>query len=61
MLVGEVNRNGCGEFIDRLSARSNVRLLPPVPAADVPSYVRSFDVALAPYKVTAETIHASPL
>lgn len=61
VLMGTVFRSGCGELLDRLAARPNVRLLPPVPAERVPDYVRRFDVALAPYRVTQETVHASPL
>lgn len=60
-LVGTVYRSGCGELLDRLTGRPNVRLLPPVPAHEVPDYVRAFDVGLAPYRVTRETFHASPL
>ncbi len=61
VLVGTVFRSGCGELLDRLTARPNVRLLPPVPADRVPDYVRRFDLGLAPYRVTQETVHASPL
>ncbi len=61
VLIGTVFRSGCGELLDRLAARPNVRLLPPVPAERVADYVRRFDVGLAPYRVTQETIHASPL
>ncbi len=61
VLIGTVFRSGCGEMLDRLAARPNVRLLPPVPAERVADYVRRFDVGLAPYRVTQETIHASPL
>jgi len=61
VLIGTVFRSGCSELLDRLAARPNVRLLPPVPAECVPNYVRRFDVGLAPYRVTQETIHASPL
>ncbi len=61
VLIGTVFRSGCGELLDELAARPNVRLLPPVPADRVPDYVRRFDLGLAPYRVTQETIHASPL
>lgn len=61
VLIGAVSRSGCEELLDRLAARPNVRLLPPVPAERVADYVRRFDVGLAPYRVTQETIHASPL
>ena len=61
VLVGTVYRSGCAELLDRLAARPNVRLLPPVPAERVPDFVRRFDVGLAPYRVTQETFHASPL
>ncbi len=61
VLMGTVYRGGCETLLDRLAARSNVRLLPPVPGDQVPAYVRSFDVGLLPYRVTRETRHASPL
>ncbi len=61
VLMGTVYRSDCGELLDRLAARPNVRLLPPVAAHQVPDYVRAFDIGLAPYRVTRETIHASPL
>ncbi len=60
-LMGTVYRSGCAELLDRLAARPNVRLLPPAPGDQVPDVVCSFDVGLAPYRVTRETIHASPL
>ncbi len=60
-LLGEVNRNGCGEVLDRLAGRPNVRLLPPVPGDQVAGYVRAFDLGLLPYRRTRETHHASPL
>ncbi len=61
VLLGAVRRSGCDELLDRLASRPNVHLLPPVPAEEVPDYVKAFDVGLAPYRVTRETIHASPL
>ncbi|PKO24169.1 MAG: hypothetical protein CVU38_00335 [Chloroflexi bacterium HGW-Chloroflexi-1] len=61
VLVGAIARSGCGELLDRLGTRPNVHLLPPVPANEVPDYVRAFDMGLVPYRVTRETIHASPL
>lgn len=60
-LIGTVYRDGCSDLLDHLAARPNVHLLPPVPAQAVPDYVQAFDVGLAPYLVTRETIHASPL
>lgn len=61
VLIGTVYRSGCGELLDRLAARPNVHLLPPVPGDQVADYVRAFDVGLVPYRVTRETFHASPL
>ncbi len=61
VLLGEVNRSGCGEALDRLAERPNVRLLPPAPGDVVADYVRSFDLGLLPYRRTQETHHASPL
>lgn len=61
VLLGEVNPAGCGDLLDRLVARPNVRLLPPVPGAAVADYVRAFDLGLLPYRRTQETYHASPL
>jgi glycosyltransferase involved in cell wall biosynthesis len=61
VLLGEVNRTGCSEVLDRLAARPNVRLLPPVPGDAVAAYVRAFDLGLLPYRQTQETYHASPL
>ena len=55
VLLGEVDRSGCGEALDRLSGRSNVRLLPPAPGDAVADYVRSFDLGLLPYRLTQET------
>jgi glycosyltransferase involved in cell wall biosynthesis len=60
-LLGEVNRAGCGELLDRLAGRPNVRLLSPVPGDEVTAYVRAFDLGLLPYRRTQETYHASPL
>jgi glycosyltransferase involved in cell wall biosynthesis len=60
-LLGEVDRSGCGEALDRLAGRPNVRLLPPVPGDQVAGYVRAFDLGLLPYRRTQETHHASPL
>lgn len=61
VLMGTVYRSGCSELVDRLAARPNVHLLPPVPGDQVADFVRAFDVGLVPYRVTRETIHASPL
>ncbi len=61
VLMGEVDRSGCGEILDRLAERPNVRLLPPVPGEQVADYVRAFDLGLLPYRQTQETHHASPL
>lgn len=61
VLLGTVYRSGCETLLDRLAARPNVHLLEPVSGAEVAQYVRHFDVGLAPYRVTAETMHASPL
>ncbi len=60
-LIGEVYAAGCEAELARLRARPNVRLLPPVPAAEVPNYVRRFDLGLVPYRITLDTRHASPL
>lgn len=60
-LIGTVYREGCADALDRLAARPNVHLLPRAPASQIPAYVRQFDVGLAPYRVTEETHHASPL
>lgn len=61
VMLGTVYRDGCANALDRLAARPNVRLLPPVPGDRVAGYVRRFNAGLAPYKVTRETYHASPL
>ena len=61
VLMGEVDRTGCGEVLDRLAGRPNVQLLPPVPGDQVAGYVRAFDLGLLPYRQTQETYHASPL
>ena len=61
VMIGAVYREGCEEELARLASRLNVRLLPRVPSRDVPDYVRQFDVGLVPYRLTAETQHASPL
>ena len=61
VLLGEVDRTGCGEVLDWLAGRPNVRLLPPVPGDQVAGYVRAFDLGLLPYRQTQETYHASPL
>lgn len=60
-LMGTVYRSGCEDALDRLSKRPNVCLLPAVGGEQVADYVRSFDVGLVPYRVTQETLHASPL
>lgn len=61
VLLGTVYRQGCEDVLDRLSSRPNVHLLPAVPGDQVADYVRLFDLGLLPYRVTQETIHASPL
>jgi glycosyltransferase involved in cell wall biosynthesis len=61
VLLGEVDRSGCSQVLDRLAGRPNVRLLPSVPGSQVADYVRSFDLGLLPYRQTQETQHASPL
>lgn len=61
VMLGAVYRSGCEVLLDRLAARPNVRLLPPVPGDQVADYVRMFDVGLLPYRLTQETFHASPL
>lgn len=61
VLLGTLYRNGCEEVLDRLVARANVHFLAPVSGEEVARYVRWFDVGLAPYRVTLETMHASPL
>ena len=61
VLMGTVYRSGCEDVLDWLSGRPNVHVLPPVPGDQVADFVRSFDVGLAPYRVTQETVHASPL
>lgn len=61
VLMGTVYRSGCEDALDWLSGRPNVCMLPPVSGDQVADYVRSFDVGLVPYRVTQETIHASPL
>jgi glycosyltransferase involved in cell wall biosynthesis len=61
VLMCTVYREGCADDLDRLATRPNVHLLSPVPGDRVADYVRRFDVGLAPYKVTRETYHASPL
>ena len=61
VLTGGIDRSGCGETLDRLAGRPNVRLLPAVPGDQVADYVRAFDLGLLPYRQTQETHHASPL
>ncbi len=61
VLMGTVFRQGCEDALDRLVSRANVHLLPAVPGDQVADYVRSFDLGLLPYRVTQETLHASPL
>jgi glycosyltransferase involved in cell wall biosynthesis len=61
VLMGTVFRQGCEDALDRLVSRANVHLLPAVPGEQVADYVRSFDLGLLPYRVTQETVHASPL
>ncbi len=61
VLMGTVYRSGCEDALDWLTGLPNVHLLPPVPGEQVADFVRSFDMGLVPYRVTQETIHASPL
>lgn len=61
VLMGTVYDSGCEDTLGWLKGRANVHILPPVPADQVPGFVRSFDLGLVPYRVTQETIHASPL
>jgi glycosyltransferase involved in cell wall biosynthesis len=61
VLMGTVYPQGCEDALSRLAGRPNVRILPPVPGDQVADYVRSFDLGLLPYRVTQETVHASPL
>lgn len=61
VLMGTVFRQGCEDTLDRLVSRANVHFLPAVPGDQVADYVRSFDLGLLPYRVTQETMHASPL
>jgi glycosyltransferase involved in cell wall biosynthesis len=61
LLVGAVAPEGCEAALARLAARPNVTLAPPAPPERVPGVVRGFDVGLAPYRVTRETEHVSPL
>ena len=46
--------------VDSLKALPNVRLLGSKPHADIPAYVRHFDVCLIPYLVDGFTDHISP-
>lgn len=61
VLMGTVYPQGCEDALDWLGGRPNVHLLPSVPGDRVADYVRSFDLGLLPYRVTQETISASPL
>jgi glycosyltransferase involved in cell wall biosynthesis len=61
VLMGTVYPQGCQDALSRLEARPNVCFLPPVPGDQAPDYVRFFDLGLLPYRVTQETVHASPL
>jgi glycosyltransferase involved in cell wall biosynthesis len=61
VLMGTVYPQGCEDALTWLLGRPNVHLLPPVPGNEVADYVRSFDLGLLPYRVTQETVHASPL
>ncbi len=61
VLMGTVYRSGCEDVLDWLGGRPNVHILPPVPGEQVADFVRSFDAGLVPYRVTQETVHASPL
>lgn len=45
----------------RLEAVPNVRLLPPVPYAELPCLASGFDVAWLPYRINALTVNIHPL
>ena len=45
----------------QLTAPGNVRLLPPVPYAEIPEWMRAFDVCIVPHRVTAFTESLNPI
>lgn len=47
--------------VARLGLERHVTLAGPVPHDEVPSYIRAFDVALAPYPAAAHAFYFSPL
>lgn len=60
-LVGEVVDDGCAAELTALHAQPNVHLMGPRPAEEIPALIAGWDVGLIPYRVNAETRHASPL
>ena len=45
----------------RLSSLGNVQMTGPVPYAEIPSYMRAFDVCLTPHRMTAFTESLNPI
>ncbi|MBN1346934.1 MAG: glycosyltransferase [Phycisphaerae bacterium] len=58
VLVGPTRR---GVRLQALQALDNVKLLPPVPFADVPKVIQAFDVCLIPFRQDAIAEYADPL
>jgi uncharacterized SAM-binding protein YcdF (DUF218 family)/glycosyltransferase involved in cell wall biosynthesis len=46
--------------VSALAARPNVHLLGPQPHAEVPGYIKSFDVGIVPYRISDYTSHVYP-
>jgi glycosyltransferase involved in cell wall biosynthesis len=58
-LVGPNMLRPCDE--EKLKAHANIRVTGPVPYADVPDYMRAFDVCITPHRVTAFTESLNPI
>jgi len=54
VLIGEVT-----EGLDKLSSRSNIRLLGEKPYETIPGYLKDFDVCLIPFETSTELIKAT--
>jgi len=50
-----------GVDVSRLQAMPNIRFLGPRPYAELPRYLKGFDVAIVPFRFHAVTLRASPI
>ena len=61
VLLGDMNRDGCGEALNKLEMMNNVHFPGSQPSEQVPAWVAEFDACILPYTLDARARHASPL